>query len=462
MYLSKSQYLRGLQCHKALWLYRHKHELMAPIDANREALFATGHEVGELAKARFPGGVEIEFERANFDTMAARTAESIEAGATVIYEATFISDGLLAMADILLRNGDCWDFFEVKSSTRVKPYHLNDAAIQWHILGRHIALGRAHIMHIDNRYRLEGELDLQQLLRSVDVTSTVLSMQKDLHAGLASMRAMLDAAEPDVAIGTQCSNPFECDFKHYCWQSVPKPSVLDLYKLRGERKFELYHQGRVHYRDLRSLPLSTAQKLQVNTALSGQPHIEPQRLGDFIGSASYPIHFLDFETLQDAVPRFQGQRPYQQIPFQYSLHILHGDGQLEQRECLAGEREDPRPVLAAQLAQDLGANGSIVAYSQSTEIAAINVLAKHCGDFSIKSVLPAMFAHDEELNYSGLAVADGRTAMTVYASLARLDDEVERRRIRAALRAYCRLDTLAMVRIWQALAELARVDTVPN
>ena len=225
MYLSKSQYLRGLQCHKALWLYRHKHELMAPIDANREALFATGHEVGELAKARFPGGVEIEFESGNFDAMAARTAKSIEAGATVIYEATFISDGLLAMADILQRNGDCWDFFEVKSSTRVKPYHLNDAAIQWHILGRHITLGRAHIMHIDNRYGLDGELDLQQLLRSVDVTSTVLSMQKDLHAGLASMRAMLDAAEPDVAIGPHCGIPRECPLFANCHGHLPPDSV---------------------------------------------------------------------------------------------------------------------------------------------------------------------------------------------------------------------------------------------
>ena len=129
MYLSKSQYLRGLQCHKALWLYRHRHDLMAPIDAHREALFASGHQVGELAKERFPGGIEIEFERGNFDVMAARTAAAIEAGETVIYEATFISDGWLAMADILLRNGDRWDFFEVKSSTRVKPYHFDDAVI---------------------------------------------------------------------------------------------------------------------------------------------------------------------------------------------------------------------------------------------------------------------------------------------------------------------------------------------
>ncbi len=485
MYLSKSQYLRGLQCHKALWLYRHRRELMAPVDANREALFATGHEVGGLAQARFPGGVEIDFD-GDFNAMATRTAELIEQGASVIYEATFISDGLLAMADILLRDGDAWDFYEVKSSTRVKPYHLHDAALQWRILGDHIALRRAHIMHINNAYRHAGELDLQQLFRCVDVTDAVAQRQADLPSRLASMQAMLAGAEPDIAIGMHCHNPFECDFKSHCWQSVPSPSVFDLYQLRGERKFELYHQGLVRYRDLQHTPLSPAQALQVNTAMSGEAHIDRQRIGDFIGSASYPIHFLDFETLQHAIPKFTGQRPYQQLPFQYSLHILHADGELEHREYLADEHADPRAGVAAQLVADLGKQGSIVAYSQSTEIAAINTLANHCpaaaaelrasvtrfidlltpfrglmyyhpefnGSFSIKSVLPAMFPDDPEADYARLEIQDGRMAMTIYNGLADLDDENQRQRTRDALRAYCRLDTLAMVKIWQALSQL--------
>ena len=486
MYLSKSQYLRGLQCHKALWLYRHRRELMAPVDANREALFATGHEVGKLAQARFPGGVEIDFDGGDFDAMAARTAGLIEQGASVIYEATFRADGLLAMADILLRDGDVWDFYEVKSSTRVKPYHLHDAALQWRILGDHIELRRAYIMHINNAYRYASELDLQQLFRCVDVTDAVTQRQTELPSRLASMQAMLAGAEPDIAIGMHCHNPFECDFKSHCWQSVPSPSVFDLYQLRGERKFELYHQGLVRYRDLQNTPLSPAQALQVNTAMSGEAHIDRQRIGDFIGSASYPIHFLDFETLQHAVPRFMGQRPYQQLPFQYSLHILHADGELEHREYIADEHADPRPGVAAQLVAELGTQGSIVAYSQSTEIAAINTLADHCPavaadlrasvtrfidlltpfrelmyyhpefncSLSIKSVLPAMFPDDREADYGKLEIQDGRRAMSIYNGLADLDDEYQRQRTRDALRAYCRLDTLAMVKIWQALSAL--------
>jgi len=484
--LSKSQYIRGLQCHKALWLYRNRRDLMPAPDANRLAVFATGHEVGELAKALFPGGSEIEFDAGNFDAMIEQTAELINNGANVIYEATFGNADLLVMADILVRAGDHWDFYEVKSSTRVKPYHLNDAAFQWRVISEQVSVGKAHVVHIDNRYQLEERLDPTQLLKITDVTETITQMQPELERSLSSMQAMLPGDEPDIAIGMQCNNPFECDFKTRCWQAVPQPSVFDLQQLAGERKFELFHRGKTQYKDLQHLPLSPAQKLQISTALRGETHVEPRPLANFIHAAVYPLHFLDFETLQDAIPKLPRQRPYQQIPFQYSLHILQRDGQLEHREYLADERADPRPLVAAQLLRDMGGQGSIVAHSQSTEIAAINTLANACpdlaaalrpltsrfidlltpfrglmyyhpdfnGKFSIKSILPAMFPDDPTADYHQLEVQDGRMAMSVYASLAQMDDADERQQARAALRAYCRLDTLAMVRIWQQLAAL--------
>ncbi len=177
MHLSKSQYIRGLQCLKALWLYRYRRDVMSAPDANREAMFATGHRVGELAKSRFPGGSEIEFDLDDFDAMAERTAQLVEAGAKIIYEATFVSGGVLVMADILIRNGASWDFCEVKSSTRVKPYHLDDAAVQWHVLNQHIPLGRARVMHINNRYRFARQLDVGQLFTIEDVSDTVRELQ---------------------------------------------------------------------------------------------------------------------------------------------------------------------------------------------------------------------------------------------------------------------------------------------
>jgi hypothetical protein len=486
MHLSKSQYIRGLQCHKALWLYRHRRDLMAKPDANRLAMFASGHEVGTLAKSLFPGGTEIEFDPNRFDAMAEQTACLIDNGEDVIYEATFCSSDLLVMADILVRDGEHWNFYEVKSSTRVKPYHLNDAAFQWRVMNDHIALGKAHVVHIDNRYLFEDQLDPEQLLKIVDVTDSVTHMQADLEQNLQSMQAMLQGDEPDIAIGMQCNNPFDCDFKAGCWQSVPRPSVFDLHQLSGERKFELFHQGKMHYQDLQHLSLSPAQALQIDTALGGEAHIEPDRLGEFIRSASYPLHFLDFESLQNSIPKLSQQRPYQQIPFQYSLHILQRDGQLEHHQYLADEHADPRPALAQHLLQDMQASGSILAFSQSTEIAAINTLANACpeqaenlrimtprfidlltpfrglmvyypnfnGSFSIKSILPAMFPGDEEADYQLLEIQDGRMAMSVYAGLTQINDDAERNQIRESLLAYCRLDTLAMVKIWQRLATL--------
>jgi len=487
MRLSKSQYIRGLQCHKALWQYHYRRERMTAPDASRQALFASGHEVGQLAQALFPGGRQVAFDYQRIDLMIEQTAGLIDSGVDIIYEATFASGDLLVMADILLRAGDHWHFYEVKSSTRVKPYHLHDAAFQWRVLGDHLRLGKAHIVHIDTRYRRHGALDLHQLFNIVDVTDPVTQMQAELESRLEPMLAMLQGGEPEIAIGMQCDSPFECDFKAWCWQAVPQPSVFDLRRLPGERKFELYRQGLVEYRDLRQQQLDPAQTLQVNTALTGTAFIDVRRLADFIASASYPIHFLDFETLQQAVPKFDGLQPYQQIPFQYSLHILHRHGELEHREILADEASDPRPALAARLAADIGARGSIVAHSKSTEIRAIGALAASCdehattlqamttrfldlltpfrglmyyhpdfnGNFSIKSILPAMFPHDQDADYSNLAVQDGRMAMNEYARLAQLEDPGQRRQLRAELLAYCRLDTLAMVKIWQALEQLA-------
>ncbi len=437
MYLSKSQYIRGLQCHKALWLYRHKRELMPEPDQNKQAIFATGHEVGDLAKKLFPGGTEIEFDGSNFDGMIEQTSHLINEDTEVIYEATFRANDVLIMADILVRNGDTWDFYEVKSSTKVKPTHTNDAAIQWYVLNNHIQLGKAHIVHINTSYALTSKLDIQQLFTIADVTETVMALQEGIEGNLASMATTLKSSEPDIPIGKQCNDPYVCDFHDYCWKQVPYPSVFNLYKLKGDRKFELFHKGLVSYEDVKSMQLTTTQSLQVTTALSGELHIDKYQIGEFLKQAEYPINFLDFETFNSAIPKIEGQRPYTTaVPFQYSLHILHEDGHSEHREYLGDEYSDPRPKLAEQLVNDVTNTGSIVAFSQSTEKTIIKKLASEFaqhedillgmldrfidlikpfrglmyyhpdfhGDFGLKSVLPAMFPNEKESDYKELDV----------------------------------------------------------
>lgn len=488
MYLSKTQYIRGLQCHKSLWLLKNKPESKEEPDQNKLAIFATGHQVGDLATNLFPGGTKIEYDASNgYREMLEKTRDLIDQGENVIYEATFREKGILIMADILVRNGEAWDFYEVKSSTGVKPPNEDDVAIQWYVLNSQVTLSRAHIVHVNKNYALSGELDVQQLLTIVDITDTAKALQPGIEKNLAAMAAMLEGSEPAIPIGKQCRNPYECDFRSYCWQQVPYPSVFNLYKLTWERKFKLFHDGLVNYEDLKSMDLTKEQSLQIKTALSGKSHIDKSQVGEFTKQAQYPINFLDFETFSNTVPKYEGQQPSTKIPFQYSLHILHEDGRLEHKEFLADEHSDPRPMLAELLVKDVTGPGTIVAFHQSVEKNVIKSLANEFaeheeallgmldrfvdlivpfrklmyyhpefhGSFSIKSILPAMFPGDAELDYKEGEIQDGRMAMNIYANLASVDDAEEKQKIREILLAYCKLDTLAMVKIWQELERLS-------
>ena len=491
MQLSKSQYVRGLQCHKALWLYKHKKEVMTPTSPRQEYIFENGHRVGKLAQDLFPGGVEIEHDPKNFAGMIEKTRELINQGANVIYEATFKSRNVFIMADILVRNGDVWDLYEVKASTGVKPQHKPDAAIQWYVIQDHLPLGKAHIVHINSDYMFDGELDITQLLAIENITDDVLELQPELGNNLESISDMLSQEEPDIPIGLQCDAPYECDFKAYCWQDVPSPSVFNLYRMNGDRKFKLYHAGKISYADVCGEKLTKAQALQVDSALAQEVYIDREAIRAFVDSVVYPINFLDFEFFSSAIPKFPGQRPYStQIPFQYSLHILHADGEIEHREFLADERRDPRAEIAQRLAEDITAEGSIAAYSQKTEKSIIRRLAAESaeheqtliamddrfidllkpfqqlmyyhpdfnGSFSIKSVLPAMFPDDAALDYKEQDIQAGDMASMIYADLDRIDDESERQKKREALLEYCKLDTWAMVMIWRALSDIVETS----
>lgn len=485
MTLSKSQYIRGLQCHKSLWLYKNRPELRDIPDYAQESLFNTGHSVGELAKDLFLNGVEIKFDPNNFNGMIAKTKELIANGTEVIYEATFSEDGIFAMADILVINGESWDMYEVKASTKVKDYHIDDASIQWYALSKAINLNRAYIVHIDNTYVRAGELEIEKLFAIEDITELVQDKQYVIEQNLNDMEQALKDDVPNIDIGGHCGDPFGCDFKEYCWKHIPTPSIFNLYWMNWSKKFEMYYKGMMTYADIPDdFRLNDTQRLQVETAKTKEPYIDKKIIKDFLGTIEYPINFFDFETFQNAIPRFDNQRPYMQIPFQYSLHILHEDGTMEHKEFLGDENSDPRGVLIEQMLNDITSTGSIVAYNQSFEMSRIKELAEFDesrkdellafnerfvdlivpfrgrgyyhpdfnGSFSIKSVLPAMFPNDDELDYKKLgSIQNGGDAMDTFANLHLLKDKSKLEAIRKDFLAYCRLDTLAMVRIWEKL-----------
>lgn len=483
--LSKSAYLKGLQCHKALWLNKHKKQLASKTE---NSALQVGNVVGELARDLFSGGVLVEF--GDFSQMLNTTQELLNSE-NVIYEATFSNNGMFSMLDILVKNGEVWDIYEVKSSTEVKNIHIIDSAYQRFVAAQNIAIGQSYLAHINNQYQRNGALDLQQLFTIENITDRVESILPSVQNNFNNMQKMLTQNEPEIEIGKHCDNPYTCDFKDYCWANIPKPSVFNLYRLSADKKFAYAQQGKISYEDLQNEPLNATQKLQI----SGKEFIDKEKIKKFVNSAEFPINFFDFETFQNAIPRFDNQRPYQQIPFQYSLHILDKNGSLTHKEFLGDEKIDPRENLIQQMLKDINPTGTIIAFNQSFEQSVIKNLAYFSpknapellalntrfmdllvpfrsldyyhpdfnGSFSIKSVLPAMFPNDDELDYKKLGqVQNGGDAMEIFANLHLEKNPEKVEQIKQDLLKYCYLDTLAMVRIWQALIGKASKKYLPN
>lgn len=242
--LSKTSLLKGMQCPKALYLSKNPPAFEIPPDPNREAKFQAGHEVGFLARQLFPGGTEVPSTGLSVTEQIAKTRELIKAGAEVIYEASLAFDSIFIKADILVRNGPAWEIHEVKMSTSVKDPNYDDAAIQYYVVTNSgLPVSKIFLVHINNQYERQGEIDVQQLFISEDVTEAALARQEALPGIVADLRKSMQNDEPAMDIvGLYCSTPYDCEFTPYCWLHIPEDSIFSL-KGRGINKFDYYRQG---------------------------------------------------------------------------------------------------------------------------------------------------------------------------------------------------------------------------
>ena len=491
MNLSKSLYTRAIQCPKSLWLKKYKPEFLTPPDESAKAVFETGNVVGDLACELFAGGKEVPYSK-NYDEMIATTQRLIDQGEEYIYEATFNYGGILVMVDILHVKGDEVSLYEVKSSTGLNDIYLHDVSIQYYVLA-HLGfrVRDAYVVHVNNSYVRGDELDLQELFCVVDVSTEVVALQKDIPMHLSEFEAYLDdkECEPDIDIGKHCKSPYECDAKEYCWKvqrHIPDYSVFNIFNLGSTKQIKLYEQGIVDIADVpEDFAMTPNQASAVQNYKSGETHIHVKAIKEFCESLSYPLYHLDFETYQQAVPLYKGISPYQQIPFQYSLHVEHSDGILEHREFLADVGVDPRRAIAKQLVKDIPLHVNTLAYNMSFEKGVIKRLAEQFedlsehlmnihdnmkdlmvpfqkkyfvtpsmqGSYSIKYILPALVPEFEKAYKELEGIQNGSQAMNAFATLhvKSLDEQKE---IRKQLLAYCELDTLAMVRILEKLRKI--------
>jgi hypothetical protein len=483
IYLSKSLFIRGLQCHKSLYLHKYHPELRDEISEEQEALFQTGFEVGKYARRLFPGGVEIPYDETSYDSQIQKTQDEIRNGTKTIYEAAFSYDNIFVKVDVLHKDHEGWKIFEVKSSTEIVPIYLDDAAVQYYVLnGAGLPVSKVFLAHINNQYVRDGEIDPRGLFTVNDITDSVKQKQPFIAENIARQKEMLKNDLPDIEIGEHCKKPYKCDFWGHCRQHIPQNSVFDL-KRKGVNKYELYRQGLIEMKDIPLDTLNRYQRLQVETFLNKADKIDKDAIQSFIDKLFYPLCFLDFETVYPAIPLFDGTRPYRQLPFQYSLHVQdHNGAELKHFEYLAEPGQDPRRELLIKLIEEIPEKSCVVTYTDF-EAKRLRDLAEWFpeyrdrienlirnirdislpfekmdyyhwqmnGAFSLKAVLPILVP---EMSYDNLSIRDGGMAMNAYFAMNQSNDQTEIERIRIDLLEYCKLDTLAMVKILEKLREM--------
>lgn len=483
-FISKSQFLNGLQCHKALYLLKNHPEYLEETSESTLALFQSGKEVGLVARNLFPGGVEIFFDVVPISKQLKQTASEIKKGTKILYEPAFSHDGLFMKADIMFRNSKGWELYEVKSSTQQKDLNLEDIAFQKYVLKESgLPITKTFLIHINNEYVRQGDIEPQKLFTVIDLTESVEERQEFIRQEIERQRQMLSSPLPIIDIGEYCSSPYECGFIKHCWQHIPCEGSVFSLKGRGINKFDLYRQGIIHLKDIPITSLPAHAQMQVDCHTGQKTLINREALRAVLNTLWYPLCYLDFETVAFPIPHIDGTRPYQKIPFQYSLHRIDSEKAEPRHFEFLSSTIDQRKELLESLLTAISDNACIVAYNMAFEKGVLNSLKawypsyeskieriisnlrdlmipfknyeyyswQMQGSYSIKAVLPCLVP---EMGYEGLEFSNGDLAMLAFKKMCDSTDSAEKSRLRVALLKYCELDSLAMVKIVENLITL--------
>lgn len=475
--LSKSKILNHRQCPKRLWLEINQPNL-AVTDTKMQARFDVGNQVGALARAFYPDGLMID--APSRVQQLADTAHALAGSPRPVFEATFLADDVVVRADLLLPDADGYRMVEVKSSTTVKPYHLDDTAIQYWVARQSgVPVTSVKLACIDTTFVYQGDGNYAGLLKHVDVSVTACELESKVPGWIRAARQTLDGGKPTIEIGKQCHSPYGCPFLDACSAESPRPKTLypvEMLPYVGKLANVLRSEGIEDVRDIPPgrLDLYTHERIR-RVSISGQAELDSEAT-ESMKRLGYPRHFIDFETLNPAVPLWRGTRPYEQVPFQWSCHTEEKDGSIAHHEFLASGTDDPRRAFAESLAAVLSRPGPVFVYNAGTErthmqnmaalfpdlapvleeaiewIVDLLPMTRQCyyhpdmmGSYSIKDVVPTIAP---DLAYDNLELGDGTQAMQVFAELMKPDlPDARRNSLRESLLRYCERDTLAMVKV---------------
>ena len=488
---SKSKLLALRQCSKRLWLEVHRPDLRED-SAAAQASFQVGYQVGDIAQKIYDPegrGTLIDVESEGFNRAFERSAELLHMDQP-IFEGGFSAGGALAFADVMLpgqKEGKLvWRMVEVKSSTSVKDYHRDDVAVQAFVAqSAGVPLISVALAHIDSSWTYPGNGDYRGLLKENDLTAEAFARTEEVKGWITQAQCVVaEPSEPIIKTGDQCELPFECGFYEYCSRNEPKPEypVHWLPRFPSAKARELAAQGVSDIRDVPDELLNLKQQRVKQHTLANSVFFDGAGAAADLFAHDFPAYFLDFETIQFAVPIWKGTRPYQQITFQFSLHTLSASGELEQTAFLDLSGNNPSEPFAHALIAACGQQGPVYVYNAGFETARVCELAERYsylskkllainervvdllpiareryyhpsqqGSWSIKKVLPAIVP---ELCYDALdGVQDGGMAMEAFLEgIHPNTSAVRKSEIEQQLLAYCKLDTYAMVRLWQVFA----------
>lgn len=483
--ITKSDFVRYRDCPLYAWLWKNKPELREGHKNSRIA--DQGEEVEKLAHKLFAGGTEV---KGNYEEAEKHTKELMQSGTKIIYQATALTDHYLARADILKRDedGKRWHIYEVKSSTKKKPEHMPDLCFQLNAfkqVGIEIASVNLVLVNSDYLYRADSGLEVHKFFKIEDLTKEVLGEVDGFKLEMQEAHKVLTAdTEPKVpSLKKNFKYPLPEKFAEYYWKGIPDFSIYDISNIRKNKLELLNERNIIKIQDIPDdFELTESQTMQIQLTKKATSFVDKKAIKAELGKLEYPLYFLDYETINPAIPFLDQTKPHQQIPFQYSLHILDAPGaELRHRDFLHIERTTPIPDLLKTLRANIADTGTVIVWNKTFERGCNEGMGESCteykdfmnsinnrlydlmlifkdkyldyrfkGSASIKNVLPILVP---ELSYKELEIQHGTMAMDGIVNLIeRVTDNVEK--LVEALKSYCKLDTLAMVRIFEVIKKL--------
>ncbi len=491
MQLSKSDYTTYLKHPAWLWIKKHAKTILPPIDPATQAIFDTGHEFEQYAEALFPGGVTLGFnDYDEYLLLPERTTLALDNGMHTIFQGRFEHEQLTFICDVIqVVEGKVVDLIEIKSSTSAKPEHIVDLAFQMVVLEKcGYTVREISVLHANNQYVRYGAIDPKLITSKTDVTESVKAARDFTLQKIDEALQVIALTEcPDVSpldADTKSFGEWLNIFKHM--KSPKRGSIYDLCQMDAKTLQNLLDNDIIYIKDIpEDFVLKPKQRLQVEAFRMGVPTIHKDKINEYLGSFIYPLYFFDYETLGSLVPYFDGLKPYQQLPFQYSLHVLESlDAEIKHYEYLHKDNSNPAKPLTEALMSQIGNSGTVITWNMGFEKscnALIGSLQPEYAEFyeklndrivdlmtpfsknwyidsafkgsaSIKYVLPVLIP---ELSHKNLDISEGATAQRLWME-AVLDGkrEDEKEKILDDLIEYCKLDTLAMVEIYKKLLSI--------